>query len=300
MKKKRTWLILILATVLLFPVRCSYKDGGTVVYRAILYEVADRHTINSETTRGEIVNAAGVQVRILGLPIYDGSHLAKWSHGRLEPLPSLPRGKQGVLWVMDDGGTVRTFTYSAQGAEITDTVHAHWEINGCELTCKTGDYPVFFIVSVGEDVTLWLGDTDAARTYRFYFAAEDAPLPDMWRNVEATKAKTAQAQAAYGTFDAFAASRDQSTELKMICALLPERTKDHAEDWYDMLLRGLWLNGDTAVTFAEVARDEDDSNWVELVLAGSDGQEYRLQGDSFWLLPRAVFCNGKLYYGPFR
>ena len=300
-KKKWLWIILaIAAAVLLFPVRYELKDGGTVVYRAILYEIGNMNAMMDYTARGEFLTKVGFYAEILGQPVYDGTRLAKWSNGRDIALPSLPRGKRAVLRMLDDEGALTTIRAEDEVNTLADTFHPWMAMNGCRLSYEDpamGSY-TNFILSVGEDVTLWLGDIDGVKTYRFYFDAEDAPLPESWAQAAAEKECIGQAQAAFGAFEAFAASRDQAAELETIRALLPERAKDDAEDWYDMMLRSLWLNGDTAVTFSEIAIDEDDPNWVELILAGSDGKEYRLQGSSLGPV-RAVFCNEKLYYGPF-
>lgn len=301
--KQKKWLRIILiiaAAVLLFPVRYDLKDGGTVVYRAILYEIGNMNAMMDYTARGEFLFETGVYARILGRPVYDGTRLAKWSNGRNIALPALPRGKRAVLRMLDDEGALTTIRAEDEVNTLADTFHPWMAKNGCRLSYEDpalGSY-TSFILSVGEDVTLWLGDIDAVRAYRFCFAAEDAPLPDTWVQAAAEKERIGQGQVAFGAFEAFAASRDQAAELGTIGALLPERAKHDAEDWYDALLRGLWLNGDTAVTFSKITLDEDDPNWTELILAGSDGREYRLQGSSLGPI-RAVFCNEKLYYGPF-
>lgn len=55
MKKKRIILILSVTIVfiaLLFPVRFTYKDGGTKEYKAILYSVKLWHSINENYDSG--------------------------------------------------------------------------------------------------------------------------------------------------------------------------------------------------------------------------------------------------------
>ena len=42
-KKVMIGICVLLATVLLVPIPMRLKDGGTVVYRAVLYQVEDAH-----------------------------------------------------------------------------------------------------------------------------------------------------------------------------------------------------------------------------------------------------------------
>ena len=53
MKKiiKITCIILILLAILLVPIRSVYKDGGTVVYQAVLWEYFDYHIMLYENDR---------------------------------------------------------------------------------------------------------------------------------------------------------------------------------------------------------------------------------------------------------
>ena len=74
MKKK--WIIII-AIVLLFlmwiPLPLQYNDGGTVVYKAVLYEVWDVHRITDQTVDGEIIYIEGWVVSILGIEVYNSA-----------------------------------------------------------------------------------------------------------------------------------------------------------------------------------------------------------------------------------
>ncbi len=76
-KKSILWLIAALSFLLcLVPVRQIYKDGGTVEYRALLYQVTKWHTMvggpgNVETFR------EGLEIHVLGFCIYDGRHLVE-------------------------------------------------------------------------------------------------------------------------------------------------------------------------------------------------------------------------------
>ena len=71
MKKKVMIGICVLqAIVLLVPIPMSLKDGGTVVYRAVLYQVEDVHRLGAVDTAGDEY-LEGMIVRILGMEVYN-------------------------------------------------------------------------------------------------------------------------------------------------------------------------------------------------------------------------------------
>lgn len=71
MKKKVIIRIcILLAMVLLIPIRVHLKDGGTVVYHAILYRVEKVHRIDTESTK-EVNYLEGTIVKILGIEVYN-------------------------------------------------------------------------------------------------------------------------------------------------------------------------------------------------------------------------------------
>jgi len=71
MKKKIIIGICILvAIVLLIPIPMRLKDGGTVVYNAILYRVENVHRINPEATSNDDY-LEGTIVKILGIEVYN-------------------------------------------------------------------------------------------------------------------------------------------------------------------------------------------------------------------------------------
>ena len=61
---------ILLAIVCLIPTRMYFEDGGTVVYKAILYEVEDVHRIGAEDT-AEDEYLEGTIVKILGIEVYN-------------------------------------------------------------------------------------------------------------------------------------------------------------------------------------------------------------------------------------
>ena len=71
MKKKIIiGICVLLAIICLIPTRMHLEDGGTVVYKAILYQVDDVHRINTEDT-SEDEYLEGTVVRVLGIEVYN-------------------------------------------------------------------------------------------------------------------------------------------------------------------------------------------------------------------------------------
>ncbi len=71
-KKVRISICVLLAIVLLIPIPMHLKDGGTITYNAVLYQVENVHTLNSNiTSEPENVYLEGIIVRILGIEVYN-------------------------------------------------------------------------------------------------------------------------------------------------------------------------------------------------------------------------------------
>ena len=69
-KKAVTGICILLAIVLLIPIPMRLKDGGTVVYRAVLDQVEDVHRLGAvDTAEDEYLE--GMIVRILGMEVYN-------------------------------------------------------------------------------------------------------------------------------------------------------------------------------------------------------------------------------------
>ncbi|WP_302645828.1 hypothetical protein [uncultured Dysosmobacter sp.] len=69
-KKVMIGICVLLAIVLLVPIPMRLKDGGTVVYHAVLYQVEDVHRLGAvDTAEDEYLE--GMIVRILGMEIYN-------------------------------------------------------------------------------------------------------------------------------------------------------------------------------------------------------------------------------------
>ncbi len=68
-RKKLTAIVIltVLLIILLFPVRLVYRDGGTVCYKAMLYEITKYHIGVGEYT-------AGWNVKICGFEVYENRY----------------------------------------------------------------------------------------------------------------------------------------------------------------------------------------------------------------------------------
>lgn len=66
MKKKIIIAAVVILAILLIPIPCRLKDGGSVEYIAVLYTVTDVHSIVSPTQYKN-----GITVEILGKEIYN-------------------------------------------------------------------------------------------------------------------------------------------------------------------------------------------------------------------------------------
>lgn len=69
-KKAMIGICVLLAIVLLVPIPMRLKDGGTVVYRAVLYQVEDVHRLGAVDTAGDEY-LEGMIVRILEMKVYN-------------------------------------------------------------------------------------------------------------------------------------------------------------------------------------------------------------------------------------
>ncbi len=70
--KRKCAVIIITAfifTLLLFPIRLQYKDGGTVEYKAILYSVIKKHSATDEN--GNPGFHIGTIVELFGIELYN-------------------------------------------------------------------------------------------------------------------------------------------------------------------------------------------------------------------------------------
>lgn len=69
-KKVMIGICVLLAIVLLVPIPMRLKDGGTVVYHAVLHQVEDVHRLGA-VDMAEDEYLEGMIVRILGMEVYN-------------------------------------------------------------------------------------------------------------------------------------------------------------------------------------------------------------------------------------
>lgn len=69
-KKVMIGICVLLVIVLLVPIPMRLKDGGTVVYHAVLYQVEDVHRL-SAVDAPEDEYLEGMIIRILGMEVYN-------------------------------------------------------------------------------------------------------------------------------------------------------------------------------------------------------------------------------------
>ena len=69
-KKVMIGICILLVIVLLIPIPMRLKDGGTVVYNAILYRVEAVHRMDPEATSADDY-LEGAIVKILGIEVYN-------------------------------------------------------------------------------------------------------------------------------------------------------------------------------------------------------------------------------------
>lgn len=74
MKKKIVICVaIVVALVLLIPIPMRLKDGGSVVYQAVLYSVKDVHSLNPDMESGAPYKE-GIVIKVLGVKIFDNVH----------------------------------------------------------------------------------------------------------------------------------------------------------------------------------------------------------------------------------
>lgn len=68
-KKVIAGLCVLLAAVLLFPITYHLKDGGTVVYKAVLYKVHKVHQVGPPDSERAFLE--GTIIEILGVEVFN-------------------------------------------------------------------------------------------------------------------------------------------------------------------------------------------------------------------------------------
>lgn len=71
MKKKKlaTFLVISIIVVLLFPIRMNLKDGGSVRYKSLVYEITKIHQFSPDLD-GVKPYVVGLEINFFGMTIY--------------------------------------------------------------------------------------------------------------------------------------------------------------------------------------------------------------------------------------
>lgn len=70
MKKKKVWIaVSVIMGLLLFPIPQRLKDGGSIRYAALLYQITDVHRINPDIESDDPY-LEGIEIEILGAKIF--------------------------------------------------------------------------------------------------------------------------------------------------------------------------------------------------------------------------------------
>lgn len=77
MKKRIKYIVIILLIIALIPIPHHIKDGGSVVYKALLYSVTKVHRISMSADNAYDV---GWTIEILGKTVYDKTDIAYIKH----------------------------------------------------------------------------------------------------------------------------------------------------------------------------------------------------------------------------
>lgn len=67
-KKTKVIIVVLILLVLLIPIPTRYKDGGSVRYRAVLYDVTKYHQIDLEFKTGF---REGWTIKVFGISVFD-------------------------------------------------------------------------------------------------------------------------------------------------------------------------------------------------------------------------------------
>ncbi len=71
MKKKKTLIVVVMVFILLLlliPIRKNYEDGGSVGYKAAVYEVIQLHELGGNDDTNPYIE--GIEIKILGITVY--------------------------------------------------------------------------------------------------------------------------------------------------------------------------------------------------------------------------------------
>lgn len=152
--KKKKWILIVLAAVvaavLLIPMRLRYKDGGSVCYRAIVYDVTRWHQMDDSEPDGY---KDGLRVRILGVTVYersyddDGEYLQEEAtDDNTEAVEIKPSGQTTDMAAETDDGKLTD-------DQALEAIRNYCYIGNPDLAgiVEAGVYPVYWNVEAGDE-----------------------------------------------------------------------------------------------------------------------------------------------------
>lgn len=83
----------VIAAMLLIPVPLRYKDGGSVCFKAVLYDVTRFHQLDLDSQTGY---DDGWRIRILGIPVYDDREEPDTKEADMAEHEAPPRGQSAA------------------------------------------------------------------------------------------------------------------------------------------------------------------------------------------------------------
>ena len=92
--KRKVWIpMTVIAAMLLIPVPLRYKDGGSVCFKAVLYDVTRFHQLDLDSQTGY---DDGWRIRILGIPVYDDREEPDTKEADMAEHEAPPRGQSAA------------------------------------------------------------------------------------------------------------------------------------------------------------------------------------------------------------
>lgn len=169
MKKKKVLIavIMIIGLVLLFPIPQRLKDGGSIRYAALLYQITDVHRINPDIESDEPY-LEGIEIEILGAKVF--SNVASRSDGTTDTLEL--REVSGL--VLEKGYTQEEIEEKLKG-EKRDNILVSWGEPAGSLSGMWG-YVWFLDENENTKITLYYAGDGYVENVRINTVSEDNKL----------------------------------------------------------------------------------------------------------------------------
>ena len=162
MKKAIIILLILVALVLLFPIRGQFKDGGSVEYRAILYTVYDVHSLYDGPDT-EMHYVEGTIIEILGYQVYNDTnpHIENFGDS-----PDSINKETKIVIHQDEVAKIAIKRYDVSDAEkrevtVTDKTSIHHIVgNLTSLKLRIREHPGQSGEPIGREYELYFYNAD--------------------------------------------------------------------------------------------------------------------------------------------